>query len=77
MVLLNIADSALAVASAGNDRAGTFLAQTLANIAGILALVTEQVSHGIRSSEQRQRCLDVADVARGEHQGIGPTQHVG
>jgi len=75
--LLIVADDALAIAPAGDDGTGAVLTQCFAQAVGVVAFVAEQVAHTARAFQQRRRSLDVADIAGGQHQGIGPAEHVG
>ena len=77
VALLIIVDGALAIAPAGDDRTGAILAQGLAQAVGIVAFVAKQVAHSACTFEQRRCGLHVADIAGGQHQRVGPAQHVG
>ena len=77
VALLVVADGTLAISPAGDDGAGAALAQSLAQVVGIVAFVTEQVAHVAGSFEQRWCSLHVADISGGQHQRVWTAQHIG
>jgi hypothetical protein len=73
---LVISDGLLAVRVTGHDRHNCKLAQMLSQTVGIIALIREQVSCPLQSSQQKWRDRAVCDIAAGQHEDEGTTDDV-
>ena len=71
-----VADLALAVRVAWNDRDYAVIAQMLSQAVGVVSLVGEQVSCPLQACQQRRRYRAVCRVAAAQHEGKGTPDHI-
>ncbi len=70
-------DGLLAIGPAGDHRLGAVLAEILAQVVGVVALVAEEVFDAGQGFDQRRGGRDVGDIARREDQAEGAADDIG